>query len=166
MTHAPTGTIGYIPPEAMRRSSGVEVTSAVYKKWDSYSFAVLMCYTLSGTDPFFGLSDAQVITMILFDNKRPSIPTHVDAEPGNPVFKGMIQRLWHDDPLERDDFEVIVEQLRKFVTEPNVKQTGELVVEKSISRGFVRTLPPLHAGTKRMCVCISGVGVDFSCVCL
>ena len=85
------GTMGYIPPEAMRRTSGVEVSGDVSKKWDVYSFAVLMCYTLSGTPPFAGMPDAQIMMMVAFVRKRPSIPAHVDADPEHPVFKQMIQ---------------------------------------------------------------------------
>ena len=82
-----------------------------------------MCYTLSGKDPFAGLTDTEIMAMIVFDRKRPPIPPHVDAHPQNPVFKEMIQRLWRENPLERDSFPVIVDQLRKLVTEPNLKRT-------------------------------------------
>ena len=118
-----TGTVGYIPPETMRRARGARVTSAVHKKWDVYSFAVLMCYTLSGTYPFADMSGAQIMAMILLERKRPSIPCHVDADPEHPVFKQMIQRLWQDNPLERDGFVAIVDQLRKHVADPNLKHT-------------------------------------------
>ena len=43
------GTMGYIPPEAISRDSGVQVSTAEFKKGDVYSFGVLMCYMLSGT---------------------------------------------------------------------------------------------------------------------
>ena len=155
------GTVGYIPPEAMRRVRGARVTSAVHKKKDVYSFAVLMCYTLSGTDPFAGVSDAQIIAMILLDRKRPSIPCHVDADPEHPVFKQMIQRLWHDNPLERDGFVAIVDQLREHVADPNLKRTVE---PASTSRQFLRTLPPLLAGAQNRCVCRFG-GLCLSCLC-
>ena len=153
--------MGYIPPEAMRCASGVEVTSAVHKKWDVYSFAVLMCYTLSGTDPFAGMSDAHIMGMILFDRKSPSIPCHVDADPEHPVFKQMIQRLWHHNPLERDGFAAIVDQLRKHVADPNLKRTVEQV---STSRQFLRTLPPLLAGAQNRCACRVG-SLCLSCLC-
>ena len=144
------GTMGYIPPEAMRRASCVEVSSVVYKKWDVYSFAVLMCYTLSGVNPFAHMSDAQITVMIVCDRKRPSIPSHVDADPDHPVFKRMIQRLWHSDPLKRDGFPAIVQQLNKHVTDPNLKRTVE---QTSTSRQFLRTLPPLLAGAQNRRVC-------------
>ena len=135
--------MGYIPPEAMRHTRGEEVSSDVSKKWDVYSFAVLMCYTLSGIPPFAGMPDAQIVTMILVDRKRPPIPAHVDEDPDNPVFKEMIQRLWQHDPLKRSGFPTIVEELRKHVAEPNLKRSMELAVEHSTLRRFVRTLPPL-----------------------
>ena len=135
--------MGYIPPEAMRRASGVKVASAVYKKWDVYSFAVLMCYTLSGVNPFAHMSDAQIMAMILIYNKRPVIPSDVDQDPARPVFKRMIQWLWHSDPLKRDGFPAIVQQLNKHVTDPNLKRTVE---QTSTSMQFLRTLPPLLAG--------------------
>ena len=135
--------MGYIPPEAMRRDSGVKVASAVHKKWDVYSFGVLMCYTLSGKHPFAGLSDAQIMVMVLLDGNRPSIPSHVDEDPEHPVYKQMIQQLWHPVPLERGDFVSIVDQLCKHVVDPNLKRAVE---QASSSRQFLRTLPPLLAG--------------------
>ena len=135
--------MGYIPPEAMRRTRGEEVTSDVSKKWDVYSFAVLMCYTLSGVNPFAHMSDAQIMAMILIYNKRPVIPSDVDQDPARPVFKRMIQRLWHSDPLKRDGFPGSVRWRNKHVTDPNLKRTVE---QTSTSRQFLRTLPPLLAG--------------------
>ena len=136
------GTMGYIPPEAMVRGSGVEVSSAEYKKWDVYSFGVLMCYILSGKDPFAGMSEAQIMAMIAFNHKRPVIPPHVDKDPHNPVFKEMIQVLWHRDPERRSDFAAIVEQLSAHVVDPQLKQ--------SMVRKFLRTLPPLLASKECM----------------
>ena len=146
--------MGYIPPEAMRRTSGLEVSGDVSKKWDVYSFAVLMCYTLSGTPPFAGMSGAQIMAMILVDRKRPIIPAHVDEDPAIPVFKEMIECLWQHDPLKRSGFPTIVEELRKHVADPNLKCSVELAVEHSTSTRFVRTLPPL-AGAPRLCVCVA-----------
>ena len=148
--------MGYIPPEAMRRTSGVQVTSTVAKKWDVYSFAVLIYYTLSGTRPFKGMSDAQIMSMILFDRARPPIPPHVDEDPERPVFTQMIRRLWHHDPLKRDDFSAIVEQLLKHVTDPNLKRTVE---QASTSRQFLQTLPPLLAGAKNRSVHCVGLWI-------
>ena len=143
-----TGTMGYIAPEVMRRASGEKVRSAVLKKGDVYSFAVLMSYTLSGKNPFAGMRNPQIMVMILVDRKRPDIPSHVDVDPQNPVFTRMIQRLWDDDPLKRDGFPAIVKQLRELVSVPNVKQIVERAAEKSTQRQFVRRLPALLAGTK------------------
>ena len=149
------GTMGYIPPEAMSHASGEKITSEVLKKWDVYSFAVLMCYTLSGKHPFAGMSDAQIMVMVLLDGKRPRIPDHVDVNPEHPVFKQMIQRLWQPDPLKRDEFSAIVDQLREHVADPNLKHTVQQV---STSRQFLRTLQPLLAGAKNGCVCRRWVG--------
>ena len=158
------GTMGYISPEAMHRSSGVKVTSVLHKKRDVYSFGVLMCYALSGKNPFAGMSDAQIISMILLDRNRPSIPSHVDEDPEHPVLKQMIQQLWHHDPHKRGDFVATVNQLRKHVADPNLKRAVE---QASTSRKFLRTLPPLLAGVQngRTIACI-GLGFyvgDFSC---
>ena len=143
--------MGYIPPEAMRRTSAVEVTSAVSKKWDVYSFGVLMCYILAGKHPFARMPEADILIMILVDRQRPPIPAHVDEDPKNPVFKEMIQQLWQHDALKRSGFPVIVDQLRMHVSDPNLKHTVEQVVKRSISRQFLRTLPPLLAGAGGMC---------------
>ena len=136
------GTTGYIPPEAMRRESNVEVSSAEFKQGDVYSFGVLMCYILSGTNPFFGKSEAQITVMIVVDNERPVIPSHVDSDPLNPVFKRMIQQFWHHDPDRRGDFDTILAQLSVHVVDPKL--------EKNTSSMFLRILPPLRAGVKSM----------------
>merc|ERR1719182_700052 len=81
------GTMGYIPPEAIRRDIGVQVSTAEFKKGDVYSFGVLMCYILSGTDPFAKMSEANIMYMVAMKNERPAIPAHVDKDPQNPVFK-------------------------------------------------------------------------------
>ena len=137
------GTMGYIPPEAMLREGSEEVSSAEFKKGDVYSFGVLMCYILSGIDPFATLSEVQIVAMIGFKNKRPAIPSHVDKDPLNPVFKEMIQVLWHRDPHRRSDFATIVEQLSVYAVNPGPK--------KSMGHdNFFRALPPLLTGTRCM----------------
>ena len=158
------GTMSYVPPEAMRRGSGVKVTSFLHKKWDVYSFAVLMCYTLSGKDPFAGMTTVQIISMVLLDRNRPSIPPHVDEDPEHPVFKQMIQQLWHHDPHERGDFVSIVNQLHKHVADPKLKRAVE---QTSTSRKFLRMLPPLLAGAQNKstneCVGLGFYVAYFSC---
>ena len=134
--------MGYIPPEAIRRESGVQVSTAEFKKGDVYSFGVLMFYILSGTNPFAKLSEAQIVLMVAVKNKRPAIPPDVDEDPLNPVFKEMIQVLWHRDPHCRSDFATIVEQLRVHVVDPKLRQ--------SMARKFLRTLPPLLTGVNCM----------------
>ena len=134
--------MGYIAPEAISRDSGVEVSSEEFKQGDVYSFGVLMCYILSGTNPFATMTKANIVLMIAVKNKRPAIPPHVDKDPLNPVFKEMIQQLWHRDPDRRSDFDTIVDQLRVHVVDPKLK--------KIMSRDFLRTLPPLLAGVNEM----------------
>ena len=136
------GTMGYIPPEAICRDSGVEVSSKEFKRGDVYSFGVLMCYILSGTNPFATMTKANIVLMIAVKNKRPAIPPHVDNDPLNPVFKQMIQQLWHSDPERRSDFATIVEQLNVHVVDPKLRQ--------SMAGKFLRTLPPLLTGLNRM----------------
>ena len=130
--------MGYIPPEAICRDSGVQVSTAEFKKGDVYSFGVLMCYMLSGIDPFAKMSEANIVLMVAVKNERPAIPPHVDTDPQNPVFKRMIQQLWHRDPDRRNDFDTIVDRLRVHVVDPQLKQ--------AMHRHFLRTLPPLVAG--------------------
>ena len=134
--------MGYIAPEAMCRESGVEVSSAEFKKGDVYSFGVLMCYILSGTNPFATMSEAQIVAMIAFNKKRPAIPSHVDNDPNNPVFKEMIQLLWHHDPDRRSDFATILKQLGAHVVDPESEQR--------MVRNFLRTLPSLPTGVQFM----------------
>ena len=133
--------MGYIPPEAICRDSGVQVSADEFKKGDVYSFGVLTCYMLSGTDPFAKMSEANIVFMVAMKNKRPIIPPHVDKDSQNPVFKDMIQQLWHADPDRRGDFATIVGQLSAHVVDPKLKQ--------SMNREFLRTLPPLLTGVMR-----------------
>ena len=121
------------------------------KKRDVYAFAVLMCYTLSGTFPFAGMEEVQIITMVVVHRKRPVIPPNVDVDPQKPLFKTMIQRLWQHNPLDRSSFQDIVLQLRKHVTDPDVERSVKLVTDVVFARKFLRTLRPLFAGGKRMC---------------
>ena len=130
--------MGYIPPEAICRDSGVQVSSAEFKKGDVYSFGVLMCYMLSGTEPFAKMTEANIMFMVAMKNERPAIPPHVDTDPQNPVFKEMIQQLWHRDPDRRSDFATIVEQLNVHVVDLKLRQ--------SMAHKFLRTLPPLLTG--------------------
>ena len=134
--------MGYIPPEAICRDSGVQVSTAEFKKGDVYSFGVLMCYMLSSIDPFTKMTEANIVLMVAVKNERPAIPPHVDTDSQKPVFKEMIQQLWHRDPECRSDFETIVNQLRVHVVDPNLK--------KAMNREFLRTLPPLLTGVKYM----------------
>ena len=145
------GTMGYIPPEAISRDSGVQVSTAEFKKGDVYSFGVLMCYMLAGTDPFAKMSDHNIVFMVAMKNKRPAIPPHVDKDSQNPVFKEMIQQLWHRDPHRRSDFATIVEQLNVHVVDPKLRQ--------NMARKFLRTLPLLLTGVKHLFVFI-GLGWD------
>ena len=134
--------MGYIPPEAICRDSGVQVSTAEFKKGDVYSFGVLMCYILSGTNPFAKMTEANIVYMVAVKNERPAIPPHVDNDPLNPVFKQMIQQLWHRDPERRSDFATIVEQLNVHVVDPKLRQ--------SMAGKFLRTLPPLLTGLNGM----------------
>merc|ERR1719201_668785 len=117
-----------------------------------------MCYMLSGTDPFAKMSEANIVYMITVKNKRPAIPPHVDNDPQKPVFKNMIQQLWHRDPDRRSDFETIVKQLSAHVVDPKLK--------RRMSRKFLRTLPPLltdsRAAPVRPCP-IAGAAKGLSC---
>ena len=146
------GTMGYIPPEAIRRESGVQVSTAEFKKGDVYSFGVLMCYILSGINPFAKMTEANIVFMIAAKNERPAIPPHVDKDSQNPVFKEMIQQLWHRDPECRSDFKTIVEQLSAHVVDPKSPKP-----ESTAPSRFLRTLPPLHAGAKHLFVFV-GLG--------
>ena len=146
--------MGYIPPEAICRDSGVHVSTAEFKKGDVYSFGVLMCYILSGTNPFAKMSEANIVYMVAVKNERPAIPPHVDKDPQNPVFKRMIQQLWHRDPDRRSDFDTIVKQLSAHVVDPQSPKP-----ESDTPSQFLRTLPPLLAGVKHLFVFV-GLGWD------
>ena len=144
--------MGYIAPEAICRDSGVHVSTAEFKKGDVYSFGMLMCYMLSGIDPFAKKTEANIMYMITVKNERPVIPPHVDTDPLHPVFKEMIQQLWHRDPERRSDFDTIVKQLSAHVLDQKSSKP-----ESDTPSQFLRTLPPLHAGAN-VCICWAGLG--------
>ena len=130
--------MGYIPPEALNRGRGVQISTDEQKKGDVYAFGVLMCFILSGADPFADMTEGNIVVMVVAKHERPAIPAIVDEDPQTPVFKEMIQRLWHHDLACRSDFATIVEQLREHVADPKLRQ--------SLPRKFMRTLPRLIAG--------------------
>ena len=157
---------GYLAPEALRRASGRKITTDdVYRKWeDVYSFAVLMCHTLSGAYPFADMSDKQIVAMILVDCERPSIPAHVDADPQHPVLKQMIRKLWAQNPLERDGFPAIVDRLREHehVPKPRTKRAVALAKENLLPKSVPRTLTPSMKDAKRISMCRVMLGVYWS----
>ena len=134
--------MGYIPPEAYNRGRGAQVSTEEQKKGDVYAFGVLMCFILSGADPFADMTEANIMFMVAANHERPAIPAIVDEDPQTPVFKEMIQRLWHHDLACRSDFATIVEQLAVHVADPKLRE--------NMPRKFMRTLPPLIAGAKSM----------------
>ena len=126
----------------------------MYKKWeDVYSFGVLMCHTLSGTHPFAEMSEIEVITMILVDCESPSIPAHVDADPQHPVLEQMIRKLWAQNPLERDGFPAIVDQLNEHLNKSRAKRAVELAKENSRPKPVPRTMIPSMADAQRISMC-------------
>ena len=146
---------GSVAPEALRRASGRKVTmDDVYRKWeDVYSFAVLMCHTLSGAYPFAGMSEKQIVAMILVDCESPSIPAHVDADPQHPVLEQMIRKLWAQNPLERDGFPAIVDQLNEHLNKSRAKRAVELAKENSRPKPVPRTMIPSMADAQRISMC-------------
>ncbi|XP_054788717.1 serine/threonine-protein kinase CTR1-like isoform X2 [Prosopis cineraria] len=108
------GTPEWMAPEFLRGEPSNE-------KSDVYSFGVILWELMTMQQPWSGLSPAQVVGAIAFQNRRLVIPSNV-----SPALSSLMESCWADDPNERPSFSSIVDSLKKLLKSPAevIKNTG------------------------------------------
>ncbi|KAK3143748.1 hypothetical protein QOZ80_4AG0304440 [Eleusine coracana subsp. coracana] len=97
------GTPEWMAPEFLRGEPSNE-------KCDVYSFGVILWELLTMQQPWSGLSPAQVVGAVAFQNRRLPIPKDT-----NPELAALVESCWDDDPRQRPSFSSIVDTLKKLL---------------------------------------------------
>ncbi|KAK6940253.1 Serine-threonine/tyrosine-protein kinase, catalytic domain, partial [Dillenia turbinata] len=100
------GTPEWMAPEFLRGEPSNE-------KSDVYSFGVILWELVTMQQPWSGLSPAQVVGAVAFQNRRLAIPPNT-----SPVLSSLMESCWADDPLQRPSFAAIVDTLKKLLKSP------------------------------------------------
>ncbi|KAJ7958906.1 Protein kinase superfamily protein [Quillaja saponaria] len=100
------GTPEWMAPEFLRGEPSNE-------KSDVYSFGIILWELVTMQQPWSGLSHAQVVGAVAFQNRRLTIPPNV-----SPVLASLIESCWADDPAQRPSFASIVDTLKKLLRSP------------------------------------------------
>ncbi|XP_074576572.1 serine/threonine-protein kinase CTR1 [Curcuma longa] len=97
------GTPEWMAPEFLRGEPSNE-------KSDVYSFGVILWELFSMKQPWRGLSPAQVVGAVAFQNRRLAIPQDTC-----PILAALMESCWDDDPRQRPPFSSIVDSLKKLL---------------------------------------------------
>ncbi|GMJ02528.1 hypothetical protein like AT4G24480 [Hibiscus trionum] len=97
------GTPEWMAPEFLRGEPSNE-------KSDVYSFGVILWELVTMQQPWNGLSPAQVVGAVAFQNRRLAIPPNI-----SPKLASLMESCWADDPAQRPSFDNIVEALKKLL---------------------------------------------------
>lgn len=100
------GTPEWMAPEFLRGEPSNE-------KSDVYSFGVILWELVTMEQPWSGLSPAQVVGAVAFQNRRLAIPANTP-----PMLASLMESCWADDPAQRPSFASIVESLKKLLKSP------------------------------------------------
>ncbi|KAK9743479.1 hypothetical protein RND81_03G242000 [Saponaria officinalis] len=100
------GTPEWMAPEFLRGEPSNE-------KSDVYSFGVILWELVTMQQPWSGLSPAQVVGAVAFQNRRLAIPANT-----SPVLASLIEACWADDASQRPSFRSIVDTLKKLLKSP------------------------------------------------
>ncbi|XP_008802317.2 serine/threonine-protein kinase CTR1 isoform X2 [Phoenix dactylifera] len=100
------GTPEWMAPEFLRGEPSNE-------KSDVYSFGVILWELLTMQQPWRGLSPAQVVGAVAFQNRRLTIPQNIC-----PLLAALVESCCADDPRQRPSFSSIVDTLKKLVKSP------------------------------------------------
>ncbi|XP_052191008.1 serine/threonine-protein kinase CTR1 isoform X2 [Diospyros lotus] len=100
------GTPEWMAPEFLRGEPSNE-------KSDVYSFGVILWELVTMQQPWSGLSPAQVVGAVAFQNRRLAIPQNT-----SPILASLMETCWADNPAERPSFGSIVETLKKLLKSP------------------------------------------------
>ncbi|KAG9440200.1 hypothetical protein H6P81_020365 [Aristolochia fimbriata] len=100
------GTPEWMAPEFLRGEPSNE-------KSDVYSFGVILWELITMQQPWSGLSPAQVVGAVAFQNRRLTIPPNT-----SPALAALVESCWADDPKMRPSFKSIVETLKNLLKSP------------------------------------------------
>eukprot|EP01018_Ginkgo_biloba_P040140 Gb_11687 [translate_table: standard] len=100
------GTPEWMAPEVLRDEPSNE-------KSDVYSFGVILWEIVTMQQPWSGLSPAQVVGAVGFQNRRLLIPQDM-----NPEIATVIESCWANDPRQRPSFANIMDALKPLVKPP------------------------------------------------
>ncbi|KAL0727115.1 hypothetical protein Bca4012_023208 [Brassica carinata] len=100
------GTPEWMAPEFLRGEPTNE-------KSDVYSFGVVLWELITLQQPWNGLSPAQVVGAVAFQNRRLIIPPNT-----SPVLVSLMEACWADEPAQRPAFSGIVDTLKKLLKSP------------------------------------------------
>ncbi|EPS62864.1 hypothetical protein M569_11924, partial [Genlisea aurea] len=100
------GTPEWMSPEFLRGEPSNE-------KSDVFSFGVILWELVTMQQPWNGLSHAQVVGAVAFQNRRLAIP-----DTTSPVLASLIESCWADDPTQRPAFGAIVLTLKQLLKTP------------------------------------------------
>ncbi|XP_057986939.1 serine/threonine-protein kinase CTR1 [Hevea brasiliensis] len=100
------GTPEWMAPEFLRGEPSNE-------KSDVYSFGVILWELVTMQQPWNGLSPAQVVGAVAFQNRRLAIPQNTSH-----ALASLVESCWADDPAQRPSFGNIVESLKKLLKSP------------------------------------------------
>ncbi|KAJ3693496.1 hypothetical protein LUZ60_008976 [Juncus effusus] len=97
------GTPEWMAPEFLRGEPSNE-------KCDVFSFGVILWELITMQQPWNGLSPAQVVGAVAFQNRRLTIPDGT-----SPDLTALVEACWHDDPRQRPSFSSIVDRIKKLL---------------------------------------------------
>ncbi|KAH9297612.1 hypothetical protein KI387_029294 [Taxus chinensis] len=97
------GTPEWMAPEVLRDEPSNE-------KSDVYSFGVILWELITMQQPWSGLSPAQVVGAVGFQNRRLAIPQDM-----HPEISSLIEACWANDPRQRPSFLSIMDSLMALV---------------------------------------------------
>ncbi|KAI4321443.1 hypothetical protein MLD38_034823 [Melastoma candidum] len=100
------GTPEWMAPEFLRGEPSNE-------KSDVYSFGVILWELVTLQQPWSGLSPAQVVGAVAFQNRRLAIPPNT-----SPALASLMESCWADDLTQRPSFASIVESLKRLLKSP------------------------------------------------
>ncbi|XP_071717264.1 serine/threonine-protein kinase CTR1-like [Rutidosis leptorrhynchoides] len=103
------GTPEWMAPEFLRGEPSNE-------KSDVYSFGVILWELVTMKQPWNGLSPAQVVGAVAFQNRKLTIPINTP-----PALTSLMESCWADDPTQRPTFKSIVISLKKLLKSPSAQ---------------------------------------------
>jgi len=155
MTQNATGTVHYMPPEALRhvyRDKRNTVKPIDGRAWDVYSSALCVLFAYTGVDPFADLSSLTVVRKVLGEDIKPKIGHEVPKS-----LHSLIKEMYDTDPRLRPTMKQAANRLeqalrhQKKLQPPTPKKSASSMTmmrkKSSVSRRM-KTVPVPAKGNK------------------